>query len=208
MTNSFASGKSAEAFRTISEVADALKLPQHVLRFWETRFVQVKPLKRGGGRRFYRPEDVDLLMSIRQLLYGDGYTIKGVQRILKEQGPRAVAALAQKQAGQAPPTSWRRAEASGSDRDAPVPAEPGLSNGPFVLQAVTGNRSPEALANDDEGGLDPSDGFGPEEAEPSSHRANGNGALREGPRAALRAILVEVGECRRILEAAAHSNSA
>jgi DNA-binding transcriptional MerR regulator len=83
--------KSAQAFRTISEVAQDLDLPQHVLRFWETRFVQIRPLKRGGGRRFYRPEDVDLLRAIRRLLYGEGYTIKGVQKILKEQGARAVA---------------------------------------------------------------------------------------------------------------------
>ncbi len=85
--------KSADAYRTISEVAENLKLPQHVLRFWETRFPQVKPMKRGGNRRFYRPEDVDLLRAIRILLYDDGYTIKGVQRILKEQGPRAVTGL-------------------------------------------------------------------------------------------------------------------
>jgi len=82
--------KSADAFRTISEVAEDLDLPQHVLRFWETRFTQIKPLKRGGGRRYYRPDDVELLKAIRHLLYGEGYTIKGVQRILKEQGPRAV----------------------------------------------------------------------------------------------------------------------
>ena len=82
--------KGPEAFRTISEVAEDLDLPQHVLRFWETRFAQIKPLKRGGGRRYYRPDDVDLLRGIRQLLYGEGYTIKGVQRILKEQGPRFV----------------------------------------------------------------------------------------------------------------------
>ncbi|HEX4764672.1 MAG TPA: MerR family transcriptional regulator [Lichenihabitans sp.] len=87
--------KSADAYRTISEVATDLKLPQHVLRFWETRFPQVKPMKRGGNRRFYRPEDVDLLRAIRILLYDDGYTIKGVQRILKEQGPRAVTSLVQ-----------------------------------------------------------------------------------------------------------------
>lgn len=86
--------KSPDAFRTISEVAEDLDLPQHVLRFWETRFVQIKPLKRGGGRRYYRPDDVELLRAIRHLLYGEGYTIRGVQRILKEQGPRAVAQLA------------------------------------------------------------------------------------------------------------------
>lgn len=80
--------KSADAFRTISEVAEDLDLPQHVLRFWESRFPQIRPLKRAGGRRYYRPADVDLLRSIRQLLYNEGYTIKGVQRLLKEQGAR------------------------------------------------------------------------------------------------------------------------
>jgi DNA-binding transcriptional MerR regulator len=79
-------GKSAAAFRTISEVATALDVPQHVLRFWETRFSQIKPLKRGGGRRYYRPEDVALLQEIRRLLYNEGYTIKGVQRLLREGG--------------------------------------------------------------------------------------------------------------------------
>ena len=77
--------KSPDAFRTISEVAGDLDLPQHVLRFWETRFVQIKPLKRGGGRRYYRPDDVDLLKGIRHLLYGEGYTIRGVQKVLKDQ---------------------------------------------------------------------------------------------------------------------------
>jgi DNA-binding transcriptional MerR regulator len=79
-------GKSAGAFRTISEVADDLDVPQHVLRFWETKFFQVRPMKRGGGRRYYRPEDVELLRSIRALLYDDGYTIKGVQKLLREGG--------------------------------------------------------------------------------------------------------------------------
>lgn len=82
-------GKSASAFRTISEVADDLEVPPHVLRFWETKFSQVRPLKRGGGRRYYRPEDVDLLRRIRTLLYQDGYTIKGVQKLLKDGGARA-----------------------------------------------------------------------------------------------------------------------
>lgn len=82
--------KAPDAFRTISEVADDLDVPQHVLRFWETRFAQIKPMKRSGGRRYYRPDDVDLLRGIRQLLYGEGYTIRGVQRILREQGIRTV----------------------------------------------------------------------------------------------------------------------
>jgi DNA-binding transcriptional MerR regulator len=82
--------KSPDAFRTISEAADELDLPQHVLRFWETRFNTIKPLKRGGGRRYYRPEDVLLLKGIRHLLYDQGFTIKGVQKILKDHGPRHV----------------------------------------------------------------------------------------------------------------------
>lgn len=83
--------KSASAFRTISEVANELDVPQHVLRFWESKFVQVRPMKRGGGRRYYRPEDIDLLRSIRELLYTDGYTIKGVQKLLREGGVKALA---------------------------------------------------------------------------------------------------------------------
>lgn len=86
--------KSPDAFRTISEVAADLDVPQHVLRFWETKFSQIRPLKRGGGRRYYRPEDVDLLRRIRTLLYGEGYTIKGVQKVLREGGRGTVDAAA------------------------------------------------------------------------------------------------------------------
>ena len=82
--------KAPGAFRTISEVATALEVPQHVLRFWESKFTQVKPMKRGGGRRYYRPEDVDLLRGIRHLLYSDGYTIKGVQKLLREIGSKLI----------------------------------------------------------------------------------------------------------------------
>ncbi len=78
--------KAPDAFRTISEVAAEIDVPQHVLRFWESRFAQIKPMKRGGGRRYYRPDDVDLLRGIRHLLYGEGYTIRGVQRILRDEG--------------------------------------------------------------------------------------------------------------------------
>ncbi|MGB3448016.1 MAG: MerR family transcriptional regulator [Xanthobacteraceae bacterium] len=85
--------KAPDAFRTISEVAEELEVPQHVLRFWETRFTQIKPMKRSGGRRYYRPDDVDLLRGIRRLLYGEGYTIRGVQRILKEHGIKSVQGL-------------------------------------------------------------------------------------------------------------------
>jgi DNA-binding transcriptional MerR regulator len=95
--------KAPDAFRTISEVADELDLPQHVLRFWESRFPHIRPMKRGGGRRYYRPEDIDLLRGIRHLLYGDGYTIRGVQRILREQGVRTVQSVGQGQAISLPP---------------------------------------------------------------------------------------------------------
>ena len=85
--------KSPDAFRTISEVAEELDLPQHVLRFWETRFAQIKPMKRGGGRRYYRPQDVDLIKGIRAMLYDQGYTIKGVQKLLKDNGNQFIAAV-------------------------------------------------------------------------------------------------------------------
>ena len=85
--------KSPDAFRTISEVAEELDLPQHVLRFWETRFSQIKPMKRGGGRRYYRPQDVELIKGIRHMLYDQGYTIKGVQKLLRENGNQFVVAI-------------------------------------------------------------------------------------------------------------------
>ena len=120
--------KSPDAFRTISEAADALDLPQHVLRFWETRFSTIKPLKRGGGRRYYRPEDVLLHKGIRHLLYDQGFTIKGVQKILKDQGVRHVAAIGSGGPVDAlpPPTADQQMEAAveladGEDEDVPVP---------------------------------------------------------------------------------------
>jgi DNA-binding transcriptional MerR regulator len=94
--------KSAEAFRTISEVAIELDVPQHVLRFWESRFSQIKPVKRAGGRRYYRPDDIDLLKGVRALLYTDGLTIKGVQKVLKERGFRHVANIGRGDAPQIP----------------------------------------------------------------------------------------------------------
>jgi DNA-binding transcriptional MerR regulator len=105
--------KAPDAFRTISEVAAELDLPQHVLRFWESRFPQIKPMKRGGGRRYYRPDDVELLRGIRHLLYGQGYTIRGVQRILREQGPRFVQTVWQEGA----PQPERRAEVEADERE-------------------------------------------------------------------------------------------
>ena len=108
--------KAPDAFRTISEVAQELDVPQHVLRFWESRFREIRPMKRGGGRRYYRPDDVDLLRGIRHLLYGEGYTIRGVQRLLREQGVRFVQNVWQPGAPQ--PTRQQPEEASGeADRD-------------------------------------------------------------------------------------------
>src|ERR1700761_5237893 len=86
--------KSPEAYRTIREVADSLDLPQHVLRFWETRFPQIRPLKRAGGRRYYRPDDIERLRLIKRLLYDEGYTINGVQKLFKERGVQALSAAA------------------------------------------------------------------------------------------------------------------
>jgi DNA-binding transcriptional MerR regulator len=117
--------KSPDAFRTISEVAESLDLPQHVLRFWESRFPQIKPLKRGGGRRYYRPDDVELLRAIKHLLYDEGYTIKGVQRLFKEQGARALAgkSLAEQAVGAAAATAQPPEEV------APPPSEDGSLSG-------------------------------------------------------------------------------
>lgn len=112
--------KAPDAFRTISEVATDLNVPQHVLRFWESRFREIRPMKRGGGRRYYRPEDIDLLRGIRHLLYGEGYTIRGVQRILKEQGLKFVQSVWQPGA---PPAHRPSDEADFSDDEAD-PREP------------------------------------------------------------------------------------
>jgi DNA-binding transcriptional MerR regulator len=118
--------KAPGAFRTISEVADEIDVPQHVLRFWESRFTQIRPMKRGGGRRFYRPEDVDLLRGVRHLLYGEGYTIRGVQRILREQGAAFVQSI------------WR------AGADVPTPdAEDGEEEDEIVATTVPGRSEPD-----------------------------------------------------------------
>ena len=109
--------KAPDAFRTISEVAEELELPQHVLRFWETRFTQIKPMKRGGGRRYYRPEDVDLLRGVRLLLYGEGFTIRGVQRLLKDKGVAFVVAVGQTGSVE----TVTAAEREGDEEEAPRP---------------------------------------------------------------------------------------
>src|SRR6056297_317168 len=114
-------GKSADAFRTISEVADWLGVPAHVLRFWESKFAQVKPVKRAGGRRYYRPADMLLLGGIKKLLHDDGMTIKGVQKLLREQGVRHVARL-----------SVRQLEGADAEAGADFGPEAEIEDAPFV----------------------------------------------------------------------------
>jgi DNA-binding transcriptional MerR regulator len=131
--------KAPNAFRTISEVADDLHIPQHVLRFWETKFSQVKPLKRGGGRRYYRPDDIVLLRRIADLLYTQGYTIKGVQRLLREGGGQLSDDIP-------PPTADERAAAEAEKANRPVDGGlmiPGLELAPppsLAYAARTANR--------------------------------------------------------------------
>lgn len=116
--------KSPDAFRTISEVSSELDVPQHVLRFWESKFSQIRPLKRAGGRRYYRPDDVDLLRGIRTLLYGDGFTIKGVQKLFREQGARHIAQLGKVASGRSETGEPRPANASAAALRVVARAEP------------------------------------------------------------------------------------
>lgn len=180
--------KAPDAFRTISEVADDLDVPQHVLRFWESRFSQIRPMKRGGGRRYYRPDDVDLLRGIRHLLYGQGYTIRGVQRILREQGSRFVQAVWQEGAPQ-PPIG--RGEGAAGER------------GVFGLWPAMGAK--EEL--DTDGGVE-----GPDEEEPEGElphvRLTAAPAKPAGPVLApddierLRVALDRLISCRKLLDSA------
>ena len=174
--------KDAEAFRTISEVGEELDLPQHVLRFWETRFPQIRPIKRGGGRRYYRPEDCDLLRGIKHLLYGEGYTIKGVQRILKEEGPRTVQAVGR--AGVLPVPATRKVQEpafiqpihAGSDDDGDVSDE-------IVMLSPLQRREPvlQAPALDREGaGKDP---FSLDDAASRGSASRGSASRAPGSRA-------------------------
>ena len=174
--------KSPDAFRTISEVAEDLDIPQHVLRFWETRFGQIRPLKRGGGRRYYRPDDVDLLKGIRHLLYSEGYTIKGVQRILKEDGPKSVQAIG-------------RTGIVGAAAPQPAPKSPPvISTEPDILEdedAGVATPAPAPVRPRQPRGLSSLPLFGDFE----------EGATGLGPesRVALEQALTELVECRRLL---------
>ncbi len=133
--------KSPDAFRTISEVAEDLELPQHVLRFWETRFNQIKPLKRGGGRRYYRPDDVALLRGIRLLLYGEGFTIKGVQRLFKEKGSAFVVevgrtGIVETVAATDPEEPYGTASTNGADTAQRPPSKPLTSDRRKLLETA------------------------------------------------------------------------
>jgi DNA-binding transcriptional MerR regulator len=123
--------KGPEAFRTISEAADELSVPQHVLRFWETKFAFIRPMKRAGGRRFYRPTDISVLRGVRRLLHDEGYTIKGVQRLHREQGVARLVAAGQ---GEATPPETTFTELLGGDLDAA--ARDRLSDALADLQAA------------------------------------------------------------------------
>jgi DNA-binding transcriptional MerR regulator len=141
--------KAPDAFRTISEVADELDVPQHVLRFWETRFAQIKPMKRGGGRRYYRPDDLDLLRGIRHLLYGEGYTIRGVQRILKDNGIRFVQSVWQSGAPQPVPAHL--------DGDADDNETVNGADGVDEAEAIMPSAARTAIAPQRQAGLSPDD---------------------------------------------------
>lgn len=211
--------KAPDAFRTISEVADDLDVPQHVLRFWETRFPQIKPMKRGGGRRYYRPDDVDLLRGIRHLLYGEGYTIRGVQRLLKDNGLKFVQAVWRPDAPPvgAPPAD--EIDDAASDiaahedvtriaRAEPQPQaeslKPSAQRRSTDFAATTRlpaseSRSP-ARPEGGDGDATPSTERVPPSAEPTT-AANG-ARLSSEDRRRLQAALYELGECRRLLDAA------
>ena len=184
--------KAPDAFRTISEVADEIDVPQHVLRFWESRFQQIRPMKRGGGRRYYRPDDVDLLRGVRHLLYGEGYTIRGVQRILREQG----AAFVQNvwRAGAEPPPPESEEDRAGEDVGA-VSTEARLEPNLFGFPSSSGAmRSGDYADERREPRL-----TGATATEPPARRDAALEARRK-----LQSALDELVACRRIIDAAFH----
>ncbi len=218
--------KAPDAFRSISEVADELDLPQHVLRFWESRFHDIKPMKRGGGRRYYRPDDVNLLRGIRHLLYGEGYTIRGVQRILREQGAKFVQTVWQEGAPQ-PPHGATEDEDFTEDAveiEAVVVEEPRGLRGRLssLIGRDLGDRSDAAEARPEPPlksapmpRIEPADRAihdvsGPEPpvapSEPAAIRApqpSPGGRLARDDLRKLHAVLHELAECRKLIEAAA-----
>jgi DNA-binding transcriptional MerR regulator len=189
----FASIKAPDAFRTISEVADDLDLPQHVLRFWETRFNQIKPLKRGGGRRYYRPEDVDLLRGIRLLLYSEGFTIRGVQRLLKEKGIGFVAAVGQ--TGSVQTVTERQPEPAVTAR--PVREPPRLPEPPPAMEPAAFDEPLFEVPEPDQ------PAFETAEPQPQPVRpvpVQRIAALSRESRRKLEAALSELEEAQRLLE--------
>ncbi len=172
--------KAPDAFRTISEVAEEINVPQHVLRFWESRFTQIRPLKRGGGRRYYRPDDVDLLRGVRHLLYGEGYTIRGVQRILREEGLAFVQAV-WRPGAEPPPPLVEQADADDTQMEVALRAEPEPS-----LFA----RSPEAASSSGE------------RREPSIVPPTPRPSLGGEERRKLQSALDELIACRDLIHAA------
>ncbi len=212
--------KAPDAFRTISEVAEELDLPQHVLRFWETRFSQIRPMKRGGGRRYYRPDDVDLLRGIRHLLYGEGYTIRGVQRILKDHGVKFVQSVWQAGAPQPAKAPGDADEAESVARDergrrlfALLPSLLGSEDHAESDTSHAVHRTPPiedltALTSSGENGderlrmVKPS-GPRPQRmalAPTRDHDAAASGLTREDVHK-LQAMLAELAECRQLLDA-------
>ena len=172
--------KSPDAFRTISEVAEDLDLPQHVLRFWETRFSQIKPLKRGGGRRYYRPQDVDLIRGIRFMLYDQGYTIKGVQKLLRENGPQFVVAVGRGDLAEVEAISQMKAAELAAVAPQPAPEMEDLVGQAKAKPA----RRFFGLKGSDEGPAGPGEG----------------GSLSKDNRALLQETLFDLLECKRLLD--------
>jgi DNA-binding transcriptional MerR regulator len=180
--------KAPDAFRTISEVAEEINVPQHVLRFWESRFNQIRPLKRGGGRRYYRPDDVDLLRGVRHLLYGEGYTIRGVQRILREEGLSFVQDVWRAGAEQPPPELDEDDDDGATDVRATTRSqEPAL----LGLVPQPDDRASDRAGERREPGLMPA-------AEPAQRRLAADG---EGRRK-LQTVLDDLIACRGLIEAA------
>jgi len=180
--------KSPDAFRTISEVAEDLDLPQHVLRFWETRFTQIKPMKRGGGRRYYRPDDVDLLKGIRNLLYDQGYTIKGVQKLLKQNGNKFVIAIGAGDMAAVEALSVAMAE----DKPASNPPAPSTEDDQLVGKA----RLPSTRRFFGLGG----EAGKPEHGAPEGAAGLKAGGLMRDDRALLQEALYDLLECKRLLD--------
>jgi DNA-binding transcriptional MerR regulator len=190
--------KAPEAFRIISEVAEDLNVPQHVLRFWESRFPQIKPMKRGGGRRYYRPDDIDLLRGIRHLLYGEGYTIRGVQRILREQGVGFVQTVWQEGAPQpAREASDMQDEGETAERGGILGRLPGLFRAGESGEPTAPGRREPTLAIQPAGSSDPV----VPEAQPIPPQDPSDTISREHLRQ-LEAALHQLTECRRKLDEA------